>query len=476
MTDGKQPDDAHFDYAEPQAPLTYEPFRQSDIVPDWKDPQRRYKKLPVRDYGAAMHVDKEIYWSPEVKEQEWQRVFKKSWLFVGHISDLPEPGCFMKADRGHESFLIVRGENDQLKAMYNFCSHRGNQIVLQDFGFAKKFVCPFHKWEFSTDGELTKIVDRETFRKAAICGDLSLPQVRVESWRGWIFINMDKNAEPLETFLGEDFIKRAEAYEFDGLIRVRDVEQVWPANWKTVREIFEEGYHVQATHPQFRPAVDAYHTQVDLFDHGHALSVFPFMSPSAQYKDRLAPDLALEHKIFLREAGVPEAEWPSHWRDVPQVIIKAKRKKTKPIDYSRFTDGQLIDDWNASLFPTTELFYHPEGYFVQHWWPHPTDPEKCIYQTQVYAIPGMTELPSFMGVENADLSGKEILPRTYLPDDNMVDLGPVISQDRAMVPRLQRALHSDGFRGSVYSEQEVRIRHFQNEYYRLMQRPRPSQT
>jgi hypothetical protein len=111
---------------------------------------------------------------------------------------------------------------------------------------------------------------------------------------------------------------------------------------------------------------------------------------------------------------------------------------------------------------------HPEGVFIQNWMPHPRDPEKCIYQAQVYAVPGIGELPSFMAVEEADLSGKTVLPRTRLDSNDMENLGPVIRQDRELVPRVQDGLHSKGFKGGVYSEQEIRIRHFFDEYYRHM--------
>ncbi len=466
-------DDSRWDYAEPNGDIDFTPFRQSNRLPIWADPQDRYPKLPVRDYGTYRQHDQAIYHSPEVMRDEWEKIFKKSWMLVGHITDVPRKNSFMKVDRGPESFLVVRGDGEELTGFYNFCSHRGAQLVKADFGSTQKFVCPFHKWEFSTDGELTKIQDRESFRTGSICYDLDLPKIRVEHWRGWICINMDMDAVPLVDFLGPDFIERAEAYIFEDLIRIRDVEQEWPANWKVAREIFLEGYHVQATHPQYNPAVNAYHAQHDLMDNGHGLSVFQFMSPNPEYVGKVE-GLAEEHEIFLREAGVPESDWPASVSDVPQAVINAKRnRKDPPIDYSRFTDGQLIHDWNQSVFPATETFYHPEGYFIQHWLPHPSDPEKCIYQVQVYAVPGISELPSFMAVPNADLSGRKTLPRTYIGFDDMESLGPVIKQDRDMVPRLQRATHSDGFRGGVFSEQEVRIRHFHDQYFRLMGRQHP---
>jgi hypothetical protein len=166
---------------------------------------------------------------------------------------------------------------------------------------------------------------------------------------------------------------------------------------------------------------------------------------------------------------VKEADFPTHWKDVPGAIIKAKRKqKTGPIDYSKFSDGQLTDDWGVGLFPTHEFFLHPEGFLIQSWLPHPSDPEKCIYHAVVYAVPGIGELPTFMGVTDADLSGKKVLPRTYADPNDLMAAGPVVSQDREIVPRVQRGLHSRGFNGAVYSEQEIRIRDFFDEYYKYL--------
>jgi phenylpropionate dioxygenase-like ring-hydroxylating dioxygenase large terminal subunit len=456
-------------FAEPNEALDYEPYRHDYVLPNWKDISTKHKKRPPQDLGTSFPADKEVYFSREVMEREWEKIWSKVWLLVGHLSDIPKPNAYMKVDRGPESVLVVRGKGETVRAMYNVCQHRGARLIEKDFGTAKKFVCPFHSWEFSTKGELLKITDRETFREEAICHNLDLPAVRCQVWRGWIFISFNEEVEPLETWLSEAFIEQMAPYDFEKVLRIRDVQQEWPANWKAAHEAFSEGYHVQATHPQLRGAVDAYHAQVDLFDNGHGISVYQFMSPLPQFAKRLPPELAEEHKIFLREAGIAEKDFPSHWSEVPGAVINAKlARKNYVIDYSKFTEGQLIDDWNFGLFPTTEMFLHPEGFFIQNWLPHPTDPEKCLYQVQVYAVPGIGELPSFMAVENADLSGKHVLDRTYIDTDDLVNLGPVISQDRVMVPRVQKGMKSKGFKGAVLGEQEIRIRHFFVQYHLMM--------
>lgn len=461
-------DDTQLRYAEPQQPISYEPFRVGYRLPAWKDTRGLYKASKYHDLGTARHRDKEVYWSREVMQQEWARLWTKVWHMVGHLTDVPTPNSFMKFDLGPESVLVVRGEGDTVHAIYNVCQHRGTQLITQDFGKSRRLVCPFHRWEYAMDGKLLKIQDRETFRAEALCHDLNIPRLRAAVWRGWVFVSFDPEGPSLEEFLGAEFMQIMDAYDFERVIRIRDIMQEWPTNWKTAHEGFNEGYHVQATHPQLNAAVDAYHAQTDLYANGHARSVYQFMSPTPHVADQLREGLAPEHKIFLREAGVPESEFPKHWSEVPSAIINAKRKKKGAIDYGKFSEGQLVDDWGVGFFPATETFLHPEGFFVQHWRPHPTDPEKCIYQAQVYAVPGIGELPSFMAVENADLSGKKVLPRTYLKDDQIEETGPVISQDRHLLPRLQRGMHSQGFKGGVFSDQEIRIRQFYDEYYQYL--------
>jgi carnitine monooxygenase subunit len=469
MTEQRVRDDDHMDFAEPHEPLDYEAYRQSYKLPKWKDSLGRYSKRPSRDLGTARNSDLSVYYSPEIMRKEWDFIWTKVWLLAGHLTDIPKTNSFMKVDRGLESVLVIRGKGDAVRAVYNVCQHRGARLVETDFGNSKIFTCPFHRWQYSNTGELLKIEDRETFREEAICRNLDLPSLKAAVWRGWVFISFNDDVMPLDKYLGQDFMERTAAYDFEKVLRIRDVQQEWPANWKIAHEAFIEGYHVQTTHPQLFSAVDAYHAQTDLFENGNALSIYQFMSPSPQHIGRLPTELAEEHKIFLREAGIPEDEWPTHWSEVPSAIVKAKlAKKGYAIDYSKFSEGQLVDDWAFGVFPTTEMFLHPEGFFIQNWLPHPTDPEKCIYTVQVYAVPGIGELPSFMAVENADLSGKKVLPRTYIDTNDMDNLGPVIRQDRTIVPRVQRGLHSKGFKGSVYSEQEIRIRHFFDEYYKYL--------
>lgn len=462
-------DDEFFD--NPKA--GYTPWRMDYVnYPDGKgDLYQQVKKAPVRDYGTGRQTLTEMYHSREFADLEWERMWKKTWLIVGHINDVPRENSFMKVDLGKESFLIVRGKGDELRGMYNVCQHRGTRLVTQDFGSAKKFVCPFHMWEFSNSGKLTHVAKKETFRRSALCHDLDLPKIRVETWRGWIFMNMDRDAEPLLDWIPQDFRDLFEAYDMEKMVRVVDKTQEWDINWKAAIEAFIEGYHVEAVHSQMNPYFDSYHNQHDLFDNGFARSIFPFMVPMPTKKAYARTALSEEAKLFMREALVSEDEFPESDAEARQKVLDGKRRNQKKIgmDYSRFTDEQLIDDWNCGLFPACSWNLHPEGVLVQRWWPHPKDPSKMIYYYQVYAMPGIKEMPTYMGVPpGADTSGKKVLPRFYIEKGDLEPLGSVLSQDAIFLPRLQQGIESDGFKGAVYSEQEIRLRQMQDELFKKM--------
>jgi phenylpropionate dioxygenase-like ring-hydroxylating dioxygenase large terminal subunit len=461
---------ADLEFSAPEKELPYDAWTPEFEQPLWKDPKRQVEKRPYVDLGAGVLADKQVYWSQAAHEREWHALWRKTWHLVGHLNDVPKKGDFLKADLGPESFLVTRGAGNTLTALYNFCTHRGTRLVMKDFGSANKFVCPYHRWEFETDGAIKHVPQRETFRKETLCRKLDMPRLRVDTWRGWIFVTMDEAAPTLIDYLGKDFTAMLGAYDLEKMVRVADVAQTWPVNWKTAHEAFIEGYHVQATHPQLIPNVDTYLAQVDLYPNGHNRQFFPFTEPMTPYEDGLPLALSEENKLFLREAGVAEEDFPESRADVPQAVVRGKRNGANgAIDYGKFTDGQLIDDWSLSFFPGLTWNIHPEGVLVQSWRPHATDPLKCEYLLRVYAVPGISELPSYMGVpKDTDTSGSTVLPRSYADADDLSVLGPVVSQDRVLIPRLQAGMRSEAFEGAILGEQELRIRAFYDEYYKYM--------
>jgi nitrite reductase/ring-hydroxylating ferredoxin subunit len=209
--------------------------------------------LPVEDAAKLVGqgpVPAFPYYDPDWWELERQAIFLRTWLHIGHVCELPEPGSFIRRDIefANASLLIVRGRDGAIRAFHNVCTHRGTQIVEEAQGKKSQFSCPYHRWTYGTDGRLISAPDFEHFYidKA----DCSLKQVALDVCGGLIFINFDKQPkESLRDFFGPI------ADELDRLpvARATDFTE-WgyeiDANWKLNFDNFQENYHLRFIHPR----------------------------------------------------------------------------------------------------------------------------------------------------------------------------------------------------------------------------------
>ncbi len=190
------------------------------------------------------------YHDPDWWELERKAVFLRSWLNVAHVSEVPEPGSFVRREIefARASLLIVRGRDGHVRAFHNACTHRGTQLTQDEAGRRSQFSCPYHMWTFGTDGALLSAPDFERFfidKK-----DCALKQVACEVLAGLVFINFDP--APRET--AREFFG-AIADELEGLPMAQATGfSEWTyeidANWKTNFDNFQENYHLRFIHPR----------------------------------------------------------------------------------------------------------------------------------------------------------------------------------------------------------------------------------
>ena len=197
------------------------------------------------------YLPKQDYISPELLALEKARLFPKVWQIACRLEEIPGPGDFATYDIGDDSILILRQDADTVAAYFNVCQHRGRQLKEGCGNTGDTIKCPFHGWRWNLDGGLQRVKARQNYEGAPDFDDatLSLKSVKSDIWAGWVWINMDPDAEPLLDYL-------APVPQFlDGFL-LEELRFTWyktvklPCNWKTVLDAFNEGYHTEATHPQ----------------------------------------------------------------------------------------------------------------------------------------------------------------------------------------------------------------------------------
>jgi phenylpropionate dioxygenase-like ring-hydroxylating dioxygenase large terminal subunit len=235
---------------------------------EWK------REGPPGDFPALPPLPTGRYISPEFYSLEREHLWKKTWLLVGRDEDFEGPGSFRTTDRTGSPLLIVRGNDDLLRAFFNTCQHRGAPVVRDPCGAAKRLRCQYHSWTYDLDGTLLQVPDRRDFSELDE-SKRSLKPVRCEVYAGWVFVNEDLDAAPLLQWLGPVADEWSPLRGERLRAHATRCERV-PANWKVVADAFLETYHVRTIHPKtVSQLLDHRGAAMGLFRFGHSRMVTP---------------------------------------------------------------------------------------------------------------------------------------------------------------------------------------------------------
>jgi phenylpropionate dioxygenase-like ring-hydroxylating dioxygenase large terminal subunit len=193
--------------------------------------------------------------SPEFYEVEREAIFKRAWLNVGRVEQIPKIGSYFTKELAvaNTSIIVVRDRDDNVRAFHNICRHRGNKLVWNDFpreetqGIARQFVCKYHGWRYGLDGELNFVQqESEFFDLDKSC--YGLVPVHCDVWAGFIFVSFANDPEQsLREFLGP-MITALEGYPFDRMTERFGYRTEVRANWKLFVDAFAEFYHAPVLH------------------------------------------------------------------------------------------------------------------------------------------------------------------------------------------------------------------------------------
>ncbi len=204
--------------------------------------------------GLVRSLEARFYTDPAVFRAEQDGLLCRTWQFAGHVSQLEKPGDYFTFEIAGQSLFCLRGRDGDLAAFYNVCQHRAHEL-LQGSGNARLLVCPYHAWTYELDGRLRSGPNVNAvpgFDRSKVC----LTPVRVEDFHGFIFVNLDPEAEPMDAWFPEvreqlaDFVP-----QIAELVPLEWVEIAERCNWKVSVENYSECYHCLRNHPTFSHGV-----------------------------------------------------------------------------------------------------------------------------------------------------------------------------------------------------------------------------
>jgi p-cumate 2,3-dioxygenase alpha subunit len=268
---------------------------------------KRIAELIIDDrQQASFKVNRRAFVDDAILALEREQVFAKCWLYLGHVSEVPNAGSFVARRVGGRPLLFTRDRDGELNALYNTCAHRGAMVCRERSGTNRAFTCAYHAWTFDEKGHLIGMPGREALPpQATEGGKLNMTRVeRMEEFRGFVFVCFDRNAESLVEYLAgaADYLGYVADQGEKGMEIVKGSQEYCiSANWKLLPENSADGYHGMPTH-------------VTYFDYLRSRDNTPFTASGVRgWVKNLGNGHAVGESIGVLPWGRPYARWTPGW-------------------------------------------------------------------------------------------------------------------------------------------------------------------
>jgi phenylpropionate dioxygenase-like ring-hydroxylating dioxygenase large terminal subunit len=357
--------------------------------------------------------------SPEYYERERAAIFARSWLNVGRVEQLARVGSYFtkEIDAARTSVIIVRTA-DGVRAFHNICRHRGNKLVWQDYpgeetaGTCRQFTCKYHGWRYGLEGELNFVQQEGEFFDLDKA-DYGLAPVRVDTWEGFIFVNLDNTDDtPLRDYLGE-FAAGLDGYPFGEMTQVFKYRAEIGSNWKLFIDAFTEFYHAPVLHA--RQAVSE--ESAKLQGYGYEALAYGIDGPHGMVSSwgGMSPpkdlDMVKPIERVLHSGLFGPWEAPIEF-ELPPAVNPARAKQWGTDSFLFFPNFMI-------------LIWKPNWYLTYHYWP--TAYNKHIFEGTLYFVPPKTARER-LAQELAAVTFKEYA----LQDGNTLEATQTMLESRAV--------------------------------------------
>lgn len=397
--------------------------------------------------------------------REKERLWKRVWQVACREEDIPEVGDRVVYAVADLSFVIVRSAETQFRAFRNACLHRGTRLC-DGAGSGDSLRCPFHGWEWDLEGALRNVPSRWDFPDVTPEG-YRLPQVKVGTWDGFVFINPDPDATPLARVLGvlPDHFSQ---WRFADRFTAVHVRKLVRANWKITLEAFLEAYHVIETHADSLGFTGDSSTQYDIWDDGisHVSRLItPSVVPSPHLGDDASIEVAANEAFEAYAMAIPGMKAPKFDRASPfsaRAQVAAWRRATLGAtfgrDFSSRSDAAMLDSIQYFMFPNFCPWWGEGLPLVYRFLPFGNDPAQSIMEIRLMLpVPESGPRPPSAPVRQIgfDESIREV--------SEIGILARIFEQDMGNLPRIQAGLSAAADERAFETlgrYQEQRILHF----------------
>jgi phenylpropionate dioxygenase-like ring-hydroxylating dioxygenase large terminal subunit len=429
-----------------------------DILKQDSRPVPEYLQVQSYTFLGDQDIPYERYTSPSFFQREIDRLWTRVWQWACREEHITGPGDYIVYDIGPYSILVVRTESGQIKAYRNSCMHRGTKLKPSfSDGSASEIRCSYHGWTWNLDGTLKSMpcswdfphVDAKKF---------ALSEVRVETWGGFVFINLDPNAAALQDYL-QPLPTHVPSAVFENRYIAVHVQKELNCNWKIASEAFLEGYHVMETHPQLMRTNGDANTQYDFYGDNInrliCLGGIPSQFLDIEMTEQEILDSFLtgdgsdvDKKLIVPPGGTARKVMAQYLRD----LSAAQRGP----DLSKACDSEMVDSIAYFVFPNQQFFAGVGFPIVYRFRPLGMSPDRSLFDLIILktrpndGTPVETAVPVRIKAEESYTTVSGMDPY----------VGHVFDQDTGNMAMAQEGAMTAGKSGATLGNyQEIRIRH-----------------